>query len=331
LAADTNHSNFAFSKALLEYVFWLQHMAYSWIQPHFLTILIALSVLPSALWGGPFVTATMAILAILSFFLTRSRVKEVETLKESNRSLHEQLTRTQKLCSVDELSAGIAHEINNPLGIMAQEIQWIAHLLKKVPSGDVQERTDLTESLGVISQQIDRCKEIVNKLLSVAREMKPVIQRVDVNDLIERITVIVEKDAHIKKIRISKKFQQAPPPVHSDPPLLRQVILNLLVNATQAIETEGEITVSTQSLDGKSVVITVEDTGCGIPGEILDKIFTPFFSTKPPGQGTGMGLALCRGIIERLEGSISVNSELGKCTAFTIRLPAEGGQAGAAR
>ncbi len=306
-------------------------MPYSWIQPHLLTILIGLSVFPSALWSGPILAATMAVLAILSFFLTRGRAREVEILRENNRALQEQLTRTQKLCSVDELSAGIAHEINNPLGIMAQEIQWIAHLLKKVPPSDAQEMADLKESLGVISQQVDRCKEIVNKLLSVAREMKPVIQRVDVNDLIEHIALIVEKEACLKKITISKKFQQDLPPVYSDPPLLRQVILNLLVNATQAIETAGEITVSTQSLDGKSIEITVKDTGCGIPGEILDKIFTPFFSTKPPGQGTGMGLALCRGIIERLEGSISVTSEVGKCTAFTVRLPIERGQAGAAR
>ncbi len=228
---------------------------------------------------------------------------------------------TRKLSSVDELSAGIAHEINNPLGIIAQEIEWIAHILKNLPVSDAQEMTELKESLGVISQQVDRCKEIVQKLLSVTREMKPIIQRVDINDLINHIAFIVQEEASAKDITISKKFQPDLPQIYSDPPLLRQVILNLMINATQAIERQGEITVSTESPDSESIDIKIEDTGCGIPQELLEKIFTPFFSTKPPGQGTGMGLALCRGIIEKLGGSISVASDVGECTAFTIHLP----------
>ncbi len=111
------------------------------------------------------------------------------------------------------------------------------------------------------------------------------------------------------------------PIVYSDPPLLRQVVLNLLINATHAIEKDGTITVTTKSNKNESVEIGVTDTGSGIPVENLNKIFTPFFSTKPHGKGTGLGLAICRGIIERLGGRISVTSDVGESTTFTIHLP----------
>jgi len=151
--------------------------------------------------------------------------------------------------------------------------------------------------------------------------MQPVIQLVDITDLIENLTGLVERVSKPNKnITVVRQFDGNLPLVYTDPPLLRQVILNLLVNATQAIDKEGTVTVVTQGL-GDSVEIRVEDTGCGIPPEQLKKLFTPFFSTKRQGEGTGLGLAICRGIIERLGGSISVTSDVGRCTAFTIDLP----------
>ena len=168
---------------------------------------------------------------------------------------------------------------------------------------------------------MDRCKEIVNKLLSFARDMKPVIQRVELNALIDNIAQLVKKEATAKQIRIYTKFQSGLPAVYSDPPLLRQIILNLLVNATQAIDRSGVITISTNTGNNGTIEIAVEDTGCGIPEENLDRIFTPFFTTKTSKQGSGLGLAFCRGIIEKLGGSISVVSEIGKWTIFTVRIP----------
>jgi two-component system NtrC family sensor kinase len=185
----------------------------------------------------------------------------------------------------------------------------------------LKENTDLNDSVKVISLQVDRCKEIVNKLLSFARDMKPVIQRVELNALIESIAELVKKEATAKQIRIYTKFQAGLPTVYSDPPLLRQIILNLLVNATQAIDGSGEITISTNTANNGTIEIAVEDTGCGIPEQNLDKIFTPFFSTKTSKQGSGLGLAFCRGIIEKLGGSISVVSQIGKWTIFTVRIP----------
>jgi signal transduction histidine kinase len=134
------------------------------------------------------------------------------------------------------------------------------------------------------------------------------------------LTDLVEREVFEKNIKIVRKLHPNLPAVYSDPPLLRQVILNLLVNASHAIEKDGVIDVTTATENG-AVEIIVRDTGCGIPNENLDRIFTPFFSTKPQGKGTGLGLAICRGIIERLGGYISVKSDVGRSTAFTIHLP----------
>jgi len=267
-------------------------------------------------------------LSAVSFFMMRVVIDEIRRVRGQKRSLEQQLARAQNLASIDELSAGVAHEINNPLGIIAQEVQWIEHILTTGATDQLRQNEDLNESVRVISLQVDRCKEIVSKLLSLARDMKPVIQRIELNDLIDNITDLVKKEAAAKQIQIYTKFQPGLPSVYSDPPLLRQVVLNLLVNATQAIDKSGEITLSTNAANEETVKITIEDSGCGIPQENIEKIFTPFFSTKPAGQGTGMGLALCRGIIERLGGSISVASDIGRCTVFTVCLPIDSREKG---
>jgi two-component system, NtrC family, sensor kinase len=291
---------------------------------YIISILILLAAVPLYLKAGLAFSLGALALSAVSFFMMRVVIDEIRRVRGQNRSLEQQLARAQNLAAIDELSAGVAHEINNPLGIISQEVQWIEHILTTGTTDQLRQNEDLNESVRVISLQVDRCKEIVSKLLSLARDMKPVIQRIELNDLIDNITDLVKKEAAAKQIQIYTKFQPGLPPVYSDPPLLRQVVLNLLVNATQAIDKSGEITVSTDAANEETVKITIEDSGCGIPQENIEKIFTPFFSTKPAGQGTGMGLALCRGIIERLGGSISAASDISKGAVFTVRLPIDG-------
>ena len=290
---------------------------------HIISILILLAAAPLYLKAGLAFGLGALSLSAVSFYVMRSVIDEIGRARGQKRSLEEQLARAHKLASVDELSAGVAHEINNPLGIIAQEIQWIKHILTTGTTDQLRQDKDLNESVKEISLQVDRCKEIVSKLLSLARDMKPVIQRVELNDLIDNLTDLVRKEAATKQIQIYTKFSHELPPVHSDPPLLRQVVLNLLVNATQAIDKAGEITVSTDTANDQVIEITVEDSGCGIPKENLEKIFTPFFSTKTSKEGHGLGLAFCRGIIEKLGGSISVTSDIGQGSAFTVKLPVD--------
>ena len=296
-------------------------MSYRDFHPYLLSLLILFSAVPLAFAAGGFFALGAVVIAVIAFFHTRSLLRAAQIAEQRRRAADEQLCRSEKLSAVDEISAGIAHEINNPLGIIAQETQWIQHLLQSEPLKDAKTVGDLRDSLREISMQVDRCKEIVHKLLNLAREMEPVIQGADINDLIENMAALIEREVATRNIRVTKLLEPDLPIVYSDLPLLRQVVLNLLINATHAVEKDGTITVTTKSNENKSVEIGVTDTGSGIPEENLNKIFTPFFSTKPHGKGTGLGLAICRGIIERLGGRISVTSDVGEKTTFTIHLP----------
>lgn len=296
-------------------------MSYRDCHPYLLSLLILFSAAPLAVAAGGIFALGAVLIAGIAFSHTRNLLLAAQVAEQRRRVLDEQLRRSEKLSVVDEISAGIAHEINNPLGIIAQETQWIQHLLQSELFKDAKTVGDLRDSAREISVQVDRCKEIVHKLLNLAREMEPVIQGADINDLIDNMAVLVERESATKNIRVIKLLEPDLPIVYSDPPLLRQVVLNLLINATHAVEKDGTIMVTTKSTENQSVEIEVSDTGSGIPEENLNKIFTPFFSTKPHGKGTGLGLAICRGIIERLGGSISVASDVGKNTTFTIHLP----------
>jgi len=234
--------------------------------------------------------------------------------------LDERLLQSQKLAAIGELSAGIAHEINNPLAIIRQEAEWMQHLLKKLGGGP-KELGELQGSVRQIVQQVDRCTEITRNLLDFARKRDPVIQAVEVNRIIENMTMLVEKEAKHKNIAIVRHYDATLPVIYSDAPQLRQVILNFLTNATHAIGTDGVVTITTRLNGGDAVDIVISDTGCGIPADHLSKIFDPFFTTKPPGQGTGLGLSICHGIILRLGGRITVESTVGQGTEFTITLP----------
>lgn len=289
--------------------------------PYLVSLLILLAAVPLAWSAGLAFAVGAAILAGVSLLHARRAVAQIREVEQENKALGEQICRIEKLSVVDDLSAGIAHEINNPLAIIAQEAQWIQHLFKGESLKGLKEIDDCRDSLNEIVVQVDRCKEIVHKLLSFARDMEPVIQSVNMNDLVSDMSRILEKEIEFKNIRITKDLQADLPIVYSDPPLLRQVILNLLVNASHAIDRDGEICVATRGSGRNAVEITISDSGCGISRENIEKVFTPFFSTKAQGKGTGLGLAICRGIVERLGGNVSVVSDVGKGATFTIYIP----------
>jgi len=249
------------------------------------------------------------------------RVKRMEAPENKDWLLDERLLQAQKLAAIGELSAGIAHEINNPLAIIRQEAEWMGLLLQKLADRDLKEIGELEGSVRQIVQQVDRCTEITRNLLDFARKRDPVIQAVDVNRISEDMTRLVEKEARHNNITIVRQYDQELPLIYSDAPQLRQVILNFLTNATQAIGTDGTITITTRRRGPEAVDLIFSDTGCGIPQENLGKIFDPFFTTKPPGKGTGLGLSICHGIIVRLGGKIAVESQVGRGTTFTITLP----------
>lgn len=220
---------------------------------------------------------------------------------------------------VDELSAGIAHEINTPLNIILQEAEIIRITLGAASPEDV--FAEINDSVDEILIQVQQCSDITHKLLEMARNRLPVTQRVEVGKLISDLLLLVEEDVAGKKIRIVHNIPELQLHAYTDPPLLRQVFLNLLKNAVQAVGCKGEIIISSRS-EGEQVIVTVADNGPGIAKENMPHIFTPFFTTKSPGEGTGMGLAVSLRIINQLGGTINVESAVGKGTVFSVAIPA---------
>jgi len=291
------------------------------IAPYIASILICICALISAIIGSLGFAVAGILLAALAFGTSRKLVQKLAAANKQACFLDEKLVQSQKLASIGELSAGIGHEINNPLAIISQETEWMQHLVKRIGQGDSKGAAELQDSLKEVLRQVDRCREITQNLLDFARRKEPVYQEVNVNKLIDDLSRLVEKEAIRSRIEIRRDFQQDLPLVHTDAPALRQVVLNLLTNATHAVQKEGQIRISTKRAQNGSVDITVADTGCGIPKEHLAKIFDPFFTTKPEGKGTGLGLSICHGIVDRLGGRISVSSEVGKGSTFVITLP----------
>jgi len=230
-----------------------------------------------------------------------------------NQQMHAQLARSEKLSSLGQMAAGIAHEINNPMtGIL---------LYANLISEDAQFSPLLQEDIRVIIRETERCAAIVRQLLDFSRETKPENRWSSLNAIIDAALSLLEHQLFLQNIIIERNFDQDIPDIFVDSWQLEQVFINIIMNAGQAISEAGSIRVTTGiTADKRFVCATVADSGCGIPREALDSIFDPFFTTKAEG-GTGLGLSVSYGIINNHGGDINVSSELGCGTTISIRLP----------
>lgn len=248
--------------------------------------------------------------------------EEVDRKTAELRAAQAQILRSEKLSSVGLLAAGVAHELNSPLmGILT-----FAHLLEqRFPEGSPERR-----DLQVIIQQANRCAIIIRQLLDFSRERPPERQFHDVHQVLNQALDLVGSLAQFRPVQVERDFADDLPEVAVDASQMQQVFLNLLVNAGEAMPQGGKLTIRTRRRspwppdhrDGEAVEITFRDTGVGIPNDVLDKIFDPFFTSKEVGKGTGLGLAVSHGIVERHGGTIEVESRPGEGTAFTVILPA---------
>jgi two-component system NtrC family sensor kinase len=175
----------------------------------------------------------------------------------------------------------------------------------------------------MIVNETTRCKNIVADLLNFARQQEVLAQETDVHKLLERLIEEVRRQPSFEGLEVVRKFSPDLPTIQADADQLQQVFINLLNNAAEAIEGGGTITLSTRSVSGYWVEIQIDDTGYGIPEEHLGKLFTPFFTTKPPGKGTGLGLSIVYGIVKMHRGQITVQSQVGRGTSFTVTLPVQ--------
>lgn len=285
-----------------------------------LYLFLALAVAGGSLLSASYRTFGEIIAAVLVFSLLGFLMQQLSRQRRRFLDLESRFVLVQRVNSIDEISAGIAHEINNPLNIIMQEAEIIRVSLEVIGSNPAVD--EIEDSLQVIMAQVRRCSDITHKLLDMARNRLPVAQQVDVNKLLRDLLLLMEEESAGKKIRVVRRIPSDSFSACTDPPLLRQVFLNLFKNAVQAVGSRGTITISSRR-EGSKIIVTVEDNGPGIPDENLPHIFTPFFTTKSPGEGTGMGLAVSLRIINQLGGTIDVESTVGKGTAFSVVLPTD--------
>jgi PAS domain S-box-containing protein len=228
------------------------------------------------------------------------------------KKLEQQIRNSEKLASVGKLAAGVAHEINNPLGGI---LNCLYNLRKGTLSPSRQEEYRVSMEDGV-----RRVQAIVRQLLDFSQQHEPAFALTDINHVVDRVLVLTTHLFAPNRIRLETGFGQGLPNIMVDRHMIEQVLMNLILNAVQAMKDGGGLTIRTSVVEGVCL-IEVRDTGSGIPPAVLPRIFDPFFTTKSEGEGTGLGLSLSLGIVERHGGKILVDSEVGKGTTFTLCLP----------
>jgi signal transduction histidine kinase len=239
--------------------------------------------------------------------IIKRREAEEEQIK-----LQEQLRHADRLATIGQLAAGVSHELNEPLG----NILGFAQLVKKSP--DLPEQVE--QDIGKILNASLYAREIVKKLLIFARLMPPKKTLINLNKVVEEGLYLFESRCKQEGIELVRDLSPDLPEVHADPSQLNQALVNLVVNAVQAMPSGGRLTLRTLH-DRDHVSLIVEDTGTGMDGEVLKKIYTPFFTTKDVGQGTGLGLPVVHGIVTSHGGSINVESSVNRGSRFEIQLP----------
>jgi two-component system NtrC family sensor kinase len=275
-------------------------------------------------WTLVFLHLSALSILVVVVLITRHMISIVRRRDVEADRLNQQLLQAGKLASIGELSAGVAHEINNPLAIILTERQLLLDAAHQAPAAGPEFWEQFTDSMGQIDIQVQRCKRITQNLLRFSRRTQSVIEKVDLNAFIREVVELMEREARTGGIKFFSELDPNLPRLLSDPSQLQQVFLNLITNAIDAHDDRpyGTIRITTAADgDRRQVTVGVADTGTGIAAEHLGRIFDPFFSTKPVGKGTGLGLSICYSIVKRLGGSISVHSEVGKGTVFTIVLP----------
>jgi len=244
----------------------------------------------------------------------RTQAESFNTMVETLQDTQDQLVQTEKLASIGQLAAGVAHEINNPLGSV---LLYADILCKETPEENEQQREDLQ----MIIREANRCKTIVNDLLNFSRQNEVLAQTIDLNKMLHELANEQRKQELHLNVEILEDLDPALPTIQADPLQLHQMFVNLMSNAAEAMPDGGELTLRTRSGPAPGfIAIEVQDTGAGIPEENMKRIFTPFFTTKPIGKGTGLGLAIIYGIVKMHRGQINVHSEVGKGTIFAITL-----------
>ena len=280
---------------------------------------------PTEGWSTTFVVhASMEALESLGFLflvLISLRVREarhtIARQKEELDVANRQLLQAAKLASVGELASGMAHEINNPIGIILGRADYILTTEKSLSP-------EIKEDLKVVRNQAERVANTVRGLLTFARPSSLRIERVDLKKVVEYAIALEMPRCRTARVEIARGAMDDIPMIDADPDRLQQVLVNLMNNAIDAMPQGGRVAISIVNTGDQRVAISVSDTGSGISEQDQARVFDPFFTTKPPGKGTGLGLAVSYGIVRDHGGEIRVSSSPGEGATFSVVLPVQG-------
>jgi len=265
-----------------------------------------------------FVFVGGTILIIIAIIRTSNYlIKRIKEADEKREKAFRELENSQKLSSIGRLAAGVAHEINNPMAIINQKAGLMQDLIQL--DANFTDKTRFLALTNSILQSVERCKKITHRLLGFARRMEVLYEKLNLNDLIIEVLGFLEKEAQLREVKIELSLADSLPEISSDIGQLEQVFLNIISNAFAAVQDGGQLKIMTWDENDEKVGVSIEDNGSGMDEETLSHIFEPFFTTKT-GYGTGLGLPITHGIINKLGGTIEVKSKIGIGTTFIVYL-----------
>jgi len=245
----------------------------------------------------------------------RRFIQRIHVDISEQKKLESQLIQSEKMAAIGQLAAGIAHEIRNPLGIIMNALYDLGEIVDA-------SNPAVAEDLKIAKEEINRAQSIINNLLEFSRESRAELESVDINDLVRRTIQLMNKYLRNNDVAVTVDLEDLSP-IRANQNALRQIFLNLITNSVQAMPHGGELRIATRRNDKGAVVMEFADTGEGIAPEHLKDIFNPFFTTKAPGAGTGLGLSVVHSIVERYGGRIQVKSKVNVGTTIVIELPCE--------
>jgi signal transduction histidine kinase len=245
--------------------------------------------------------------------MAKADLEEEKKLKQELEKAQTQLLQAEKMASLGKMAAGVAHQLNNPLGGITLFTQLV------LEDYDLPEKAK--EDLQRILKDAQRCRDTVRELLEFARQTRKMMQPHDLNKAITRTLFLLENQTLFHNIRIEKKLAPSLPPVYADIQQLNHLLMNIILNAAEAMEGQGNLSIQTELCnDQRRLLLAISDSGPGIPEDVRQHIFEPFFTTKDPGKGTGLGLSMVYGIVQNHGGKIHTLTPPGKGTTFIIEL-----------
>jgi signal transduction histidine kinase len=265
-----------------------------------------------------FLSISVVLILVVVVWGANWMVKRIREADIKRAAIFHKMEYTNRMAVIGRLAAGVAHEINNPLAVINEKAGLLKDLMSLSDSPPSKER--IISLVSSVLKSVDRCSTITHRLLGFAKHMDVKRDNIRLKDLLEEVLGFLGKEAHYRDIQIDFHIPDDLPPIVSDRGQLQQVFLNIINNAFMALKDQGRLDISAEQHGGDRIAVSIADNGVGIPKENLENIFEPFFTTKP-GYGTGLGLSITYGIVEKLGGQISVESEVGEGTTFTVVLP----------